>query len=137
MLNQTMSTSQLAAAGGVGVQTVRYYEREGLLADPNRTAAGHRQYDREHLRQLRFIRKAQGLGFQLDEIREILDLRVDANTRCGEVADAADRVIRRIDAKMATLSTMWTALRKLRQSCERAEPVDGCPILAALQDDEP
>lgn len=129
------STGELAEAAGVGVQTVRYYERRGLLPPPPRTDGGHRKYGPDDLRRLKFIRRAQDLGFQLDEIQELLDLRVVQGEPCDVVAEKADRVIGRIDARLSDLQSMRSTLVELRLACERAEPTEPCPILGSLEDE--
>ncbi|MDX1632862.1 MAG: MerR family transcriptional regulator [Thermoanaerobaculia bacterium] len=127
------STGQLAEKADVGVQTVRYYERRGLLPPPPRTEGGHRKYGPDDLRRLRFIRRAQDLGFQLDEIKELLDLRVVEGEPCERVGERADQVIDRIDERLEDLERMRRALVELRLACERAEPTDPCPILGSLE----
>ncbi|MFP3948702.1 MAG: MerR family transcriptional regulator [Longimicrobiales bacterium] len=130
---ERLSTGQLAEAADVGVQTVRYYERRGLLPPPPRTEGGHRQYGPDDLRRLEFIRRAQELGFQLDEIQELLGLRVVEGEPCEAVAEKADQVIARIDERLADLRSMRSALVKLRRACEMSEPTEPCPILGSLE----
>lgn len=130
---KSFTTGHLALAAEVGVETLRYYERRGLLREPPRTPAGHRRYDDEDLRRLRFIRRAQTLGFQLDEIRELLDVKVHVGEPGPHVADATDRVMSRIDEKLATLRSMRASLARLRKSCDGNHPPGHCPILKALE----
>jgi DNA-binding transcriptional MerR regulator len=80
-----LTIGQLAAVAAVNVQTLRYYERRGLLSAPRRTASGYRQYNPEHLRSVRFTKRAQVLGFSLGEIQELLELRVRDGSRCATV----------------------------------------------------
>ncbi len=81
----TFTTGQLGKAGGVNIQTIRYYERLKLLAPTNRKPSGYRVYDSDALRRLRFIKNAQTLGFTLRDITELLNLRVSATAHCGDV----------------------------------------------------
>ena len=129
---KTYTTSQLADAAEVGSQTLRYYERRGLLPEPPRTSGGHRIYGDEHLRILHFIQRAQGLGFHLQEIHELLNLRVVGDQQYASVARTASRVIDRIEEKVETLAAMREALEELRDACERSEPTEGFPVLDAL-----
>ena len=105
---RTYTTSQLAEAAAVGPQTLRYYERRGLLPEPPRTPGGHRVYGRKHLNRVLFIQRAQALGFDLEEIHELLQLQT-AGRSPGE-----DRVIARIDERMESLQEMRRSLVELR-----------------------
>jgi DNA-binding transcriptional MerR regulator len=123
---------QLAEEAGVNVETVRYYERRGLLRQP-RTPRGWRRYDDEALRTLRFIRRAQGLGFTLAEVEGLLALRTSSSPRvCARVRAAAEARVADIDARLRDLGALREALVTMMQCC----PVDGaseaCPILRAL-----
>lgn len=131
---ETLTTGELAEGAGVNVQTVRYYERRGLLPEPPRSSSGYRQYGSEHLDRLRFIRRAQEVGFQLSEIEELLSLRVEPDGTCGEVQERAEEAVERIDEQMAQLTRMRKALRSLLEACHRQEPTDECPMLKALED---
>jgi len=135
MEKRTLSTGELARAAGVGLETIRYYERRGLLREPARSAAGHRLYTPDDLRRVRFVRRAQALGFTLEEINELLALRVVQGEPCDGVSSAADRVIGRIDQKVEELKAMRAALMRLRSACDIAEPTGHCPILDALEED--
>lgn len=127
-----MSIGELAADAGVNVETVRFYERKGLIAQPSRPEAGYRKYDDQTSRRIRFIREAQELGFSLTEIRQLLTLRVDPTTSCADVKDAAKARIVSIDEKIATLKTMRKALVEITNSCSGSGPTTECPILDAL-----
>lgn len=135
MRKQTLSTGQLAEAADVGVQTVRYYERIGILPEPERSDGGYRQYEPNDVRRLRFIRSAQELGFTLDEIRELLALRVEEGQSCSDAAAKADRVIERIHRKVDELNGMRRALLKLRRACDTETPTGDCPILDAIEEE--
>jgi MerR family mercuric resistance operon transcriptional regulator len=121
--------SALAKAGGVGVETVRYYQRRGLLAEPAR-AGGVRRYDAQDARRLRFIRAAQEAGFTLAEIGELLAL--DAGEDRARARELARARITAIDVQMAKLTAARAALEGLAESCAAGEG-KGCPILGAFE----
>ncbi len=129
-----MTISQLAKAGGVGVETVRFYQRRGLLPVPLREGTGInggiRRYDAEQARRLRFIKAAQGAGFSLEEVKTLLDLDASAD-RAQARALARDRIAA-LDARIAELRTARKALSRLADAC--AEGTDGpCPIIASFE----
>lgn len=128
----SLTIGTLASAGGVGVETVRYYQRRGLLGTPER--AGHhggvRRYGEPDVRRLRFIRSAQAAGFTLDQIAELLAL--DATDDRARVRELARERIGALDAKIAELSVARDALGKLAQQCGQSG-AGPCPILAAFE----
>lgn len=130
----TFTTGELAERAGVGTQTVRYYERRGLLREPPRTDAGYRQYDDSDVDRLRFIRTAQRLGFKLEEIDELLGLRVETDGSCDEVEARARAVLDRIDGQISDLRAIRRALGELLEACRKAEATDPCPILSAIEE---
>ena len=123
----------MAKGAGVGVETVRFYEREGLLPEPPRRSSGYRQYSPEELRRLQFIRRTKELGFSLEEIRELLELRVDPRTSCGEIKHRAEAKMADMDRKLAELQRMKKALGRLASSCSGKGPTSACPILDAME----
>lgn len=126
---EVLTIGKFAAAGGVGVETVRYYQRRGLLAEPARDA-GVRRYDDGDVRRLRFIRAAQAAGFTLEEIGELLGLdAVDDRARARALAEAR---IAAIDAKLAELTTARAALARLARDCAHGD-AGPCPIIAAFE----
>jgi MerR family mercuric resistance operon transcriptional regulator len=127
-----LTIGQVARQAGIGVETVRFYEREGLLQEPSRRASGYRQYPEDVVARLRFIRRAKELGFSLKEIKELLALRVDPTTTCREVKEQAEAKITDIDGKIASLLRMKRALVKLTATCRGQGPTSECPILDAL-----
>lgn len=129
-----MTIGQLAKHAGVGVPTVRFYERKGLIPVPARRASGYRQYDREAERRIRFIRQAQELGFSLQEVSELLALRMDPVGSCADVRAKASQKISSIDAKLESLKRMRQTLVRLVDSCPGDAPLAQCPILEALDD---
>lgn len=133
--NQTMkplTTGQVARLSGVGIETVRFYERAGLLAKPARTASGYRQFDEDVIARLKFIQRAKELGFTLNEIKELLSLRVDPDTSCDDVRTRAEAKIANIEDKIGALQSMKKALVRLTQECGKKSGGPECPILDAL-----
>lgn len=131
-----LTIGQVARHAGVGVETVRFYEREGLLEEPARKDSGYRQYEGDVVARLRFIKRAKELGFSLKEIKELLALRVDPTTTCAEVRSKAQAKVADIEEKIGTLKRMKKALVKLTRSCSGRGPVSECPILDALEPEE-
>jgi Hg(II)-responsive transcriptional regulator len=131
-----LTIGRLARRAGVNVETVRYYERRGLLPEPPRTEAGYRQYGPQALRRIRFIKRAQALGFTLEEIGDLLELRVAPISNCDAVEHRAKRAIARIDSKVAELDRMRSALSRLVEACRDNRPTEECPLLDALEGDE-
>lgn len=129
----TLTIGQLAERAGVGVETVRFYERKGLLEEPDRRASGYRQYDELVVSRLRFIRRAKELGFTLGEISELLSLHLDPSTTCADVKSRAQDKLTDIDAKIRTLRKMKNALVKLMKECSGRGPTSQCPILDAIE----
>jgi MerR family transcriptional regulator, copper efflux regulator len=137
--NQVMeglTTAKLAKEGGVNVETIRYYERHGLLPRVPRTASGYRQFSESHAIRLRFIRHAQKLGFTLKEVKELLNLRVKPGSGCADVRRKAEGKITDVDSKIRHLQTIKKALLKLTATCAGQGPVTNCSILEALDGQE-
>lgn len=122
---------ELARRTGTKVETVRYYEREGLLPAPKRTAGNYRAYSHRHLNLLSFIRRARDLGFTLDQVRELLDLADDADRPCAAVDAIASTHVMEIDRKIADLNALREELVCLLDQCARGT-VANCSILDAL-----
>ncbi len=132
---QTMSLtiSRVASEAGVNVQTLRYYERRGILEEPARTPGGYRQYDPEAITRIRFIKRAQDLGFTLEEVQELLNLRVEHGEACSTVEGKARAKLTHVEQKLRELRRMRTVLKDLIGACERREPTADCPILQTLE----
>jgi len=137
-MNRTghISTSELAKRGGVNLETIRYYERVGLLPKPPRSAAGYRQFSAESVRRVRFIKRAQELGFSLKEIKELLALRIALGSTRADVRKRAESKIIDIEEKVQHLRAMKKALVRLTESCCGSGPASDCPILESLSLDE-
>ena len=132
-----LSIGQVARLAGVGVETVRFYEREGLLEEPPRRASGYRQYSEQVVKRLHFIKRAQRLGFSLKEIAELLRLRVDAQTSCDEVKQRTEAKIAEVERKLVELQRMRQALIQVASLCTGQGPASACPMLDALDQQEP
>ena len=129
----TLTTGETAEHAGVNLQTVRYYERRGLIEEPPRTAAGYRQYDTGDVARIRFIKRAQELGFTLEEVKELLALGAAPGTTKGDVKERAETKIADIEAKLRDLTQMKQALEELVEACSGQGPTSDCPILNAFK----
>jgi DNA-binding transcriptional MerR regulator len=123
-----MRIGQVAAQAAVNVQTLRYYERRGLIPAARRQASGYREYEATAIGRVRFIKHAQALGFSLDDIGELL-----ADTACAHVQARAEHAIARIDEKLAELARMRTVLVELTTQCRQQGGAGDCHILQALE----
>ena len=132
----TLLIGQVARKAGVGVETVRFYEREGLLEEPPRRTSGYRQYSEQVVTRLYFIKRAQKLGFSLKEISELLLLRVDAQTSCDEVKQRTEAKITKVEQKVVELQRMRQALLQVASLCTGRGPTGPCPMLEALNQQE-
>lgn len=124
-----MLIGELAAKAGVAVDTVRYYERNGLLMPPERRPSGYRTYASEDLQRLRFIRRSKALGFPLKEIRELLRLSVSADADRSEVHALARHRLADVEQRLRELEDMRAVLADLVDACSGHGPVAGCPII--------
>ena len=131
----TLTIGQVAAAAAVNIQTIRYYERRGLVATPRRAASGYRQYGEDAVTRLRFIKHAQELGFSLKEIQELLALRVRHGAACDLVERKTRQKIELVERKIRDLERIRETLHQLAAACAARRPTDDCPILEALEDD--
>ena len=130
-----MQIGQLAQAAGVAVDTVRYYEKQGLLPAPPRRGA-YRAYAREDVQRLRFIRRAKALGFTLEEIAGLLQLSAHRNDDMGAVRQAAQARLDEIDRRIAELERVRAGLRQVLEACHGHGALADCPILASLAAEE-
>ncbi len=132
-----LAIGQLAKSAGVSIDTVRYYERQDLLLPCERTASGYRRYSDDSVRRLRFIRKAQGLGFTLAEIRELLALAEDESVDCGAIRERAQIKINEIQPRIDDMLRIKKALEELAQYCPGSgKPLKDCTILEYFYRDE-
>ena len=128
-----MRIGELARSVGVGVETIRFYERKGLIHEPPRRSSGYRQYEAGAVRRLRFIRRAKELGFTLAEIKGLLDLRAGREIHCEDVRRELEAKVEDIETRIADLRHMKRALMNFSQTCESSDPKGECPILTALE----
>lgn len=131
-----LTRKQVAEAAGITIEAVRFYEKEALILEPPRTNAGYRQYPLDTVRRIRFIKRAQGLGFSLPEIKDILALRIDPQTTVADIRLKAQNKIQHIEEKIQSLQAMRKALQSITQLCHGNGPVSECPILEALEQGE-
>jgi MerR family copper efflux transcriptional regulator len=131
---EALGIGQLAKRGGVGIDTVRYYERNGLLTPHTRLASGYRRYGELELARLRFIRRAQALGFTLKEIKELLAL--SAQRDVGRVKHSAQAKLKDVQSRIAALERMRDGLATLIDACPGHGRAADCPILRTLNDEE-
>ena len=131
-----MKIGQVAKTAGVGIDAVRFYEREGLLAKPARRPSGYREYSPDVVVHLRFIRRAKELGFSLKEIRELIALETDPAATAGDVRVLAEERLADIEGKIRALQRMRRALRKATEKCPGGGPTSRCSILRTLSKEE-
>ena len=128
-----MRIGTIAKRAGIGVETVRFYERKALIARPPKPPnGGFRSYSAETVERIRFIRQAQSLGFSLKEIDELLSLRADPSTDCSDVRERARGKLREVKAKIARLNAIGSALEELIDACPGKGAARLCSILEAL-----
>jgi len=127
-----LKTAQLANEGGVNVETIRYYERHGLLPKPPRTASGYRVFSEDAISRLRFIKRSQELGFSLEEVKELLALRVRPGSGCADVRRKGEAKIADVDEKLNHLLEIKKALVRLTDNCSGRGPVSACTIIQIL-----
>jgi Hg(II)-responsive transcriptional regulator len=128
----TLSIGELAQKGHVNLETIRYYEREGLMLQPQRKSSGHRAYAPGDVRRLHFIKRAQALGFTLGEVKELLALKVEPHKPCITVVRQIEAKTIEVQAKIAHLRAIKRTLERMKASCEGRCMVSECPILESL-----
>lgn len=129
---EQLTVGKVARAAGIGVETLRFYEREGILDPPARTRAGYRIYDQRTIDRIRFVRHAQALGFTLREIRELIDLDSRPDASCDEVRHAATHKLQLVQSKIDDLQRMKSGLTSLLESCATGQPLRDCPVMKCL-----
>lgn len=130
--NKPLRIGTLAKRAGVNLETVRFYERRGLLPQPPRADSGYRMYPSEAVRRIQFIKRAQEIGFSLKEIEELLRLRSSPHGMSAQVRRRAEAKIEDIESKIRTLRSMKSTLQKLSNACPACGPASECPILESL-----
>lgn len=133
---KTLKIGQLAKRASVNIQTIRYYERIGLMKAPEKRESGHRLYSENEAARVKFIKQAQNLGFSLKEIKTLLNLRVKPQASCEQVREQAETKIAEIEMKIRELERIKQALGELVKACLNNPPAlsGECPILEALEE---
>lgn len=129
-----MKIGELSAASSTQIETIRYYEREGLLPAPARTSGNFRTYEAPHLERLQFIRFCRGLDMSLDEVRVLLRFKDDPAADCGDVNALLDEHIGHVSTRIKELRSLEKQLKTLRQRCGSEQSADQCGILAGLSE---
>ncbi len=133
---EQLTIGKLAKRSRVNLETIRYYERQGLLPKPPRLQSGYRAFPVESVGQIRFIKQAQELGFSLKEIKELLALQINPHSTGADVLKRTKAKIADIEAKLKTLNAMKKALMRLTDSCNGNGSVSECPILESLNSEK-
>lgn len=129
---EKMTISRLASAASVNVETVRFYQRSGLIDEPARPLSGYRTYGSDDVRRIRFIKRAQLLGFTLDEISNLI--RLEGARGCASTRDLAAKKLAMVESKLNDLLAMKTALASMVARCDAKDSAAGCPIIESLID---
>ncbi len=128
-----MNIGELAKRVGVNVQTIRYYEKVGLIPFPHRWAdSNYRDFNEDYVKMIRFIKSAKELGFTLREIKELLELKIEPDSACDEVKNLVEEKLSLVEEKLITMRKIRKTLRQLARQCEEREPSSACPILQTL-----
>ena len=130
-----VTIGRLANLAGINVETIRFYERRGLVTQPAKPTRGYRQYPEEAIRRLTFIKRSKSLGFTLGEISELLSMSEGAKATCGNIEERAKKKIAEIKDKITRLESMKRALEILSAPCEGEELARSCPLIEALNAD--
>lgn len=133
---QNMRIGELAELSGLSIDTIRFYEKQGLIPAPRRTESNYRVYGPDTLRRLVFIRKARDLGFTLSEVAQLLALSEDHSAGAGDVRERARDKLRDLDRRLTEMQAMRHSLSKLVEACSGEGPGQTCPILAALTESD-
>ena len=129
---EKFTIGKLAKKANVNLETIRYYERRGLLPEPPRNKSGHREYSLEEVKRTEFIKRCQALGFTLKEISELLSLKVIPGTTCGDVKAHVETKIADVEKRIVDLEKIRKALLRMSSKCIGKGPVGLCPILEEL-----
>ena len=130
---EIFTIGQLAKKANVNSETIRFYERKGLLPEPPRNKSGHRQYSVKDLRRTEFIKRTQSLGFSLQEISDLLSLRVESGKTCADVKQRVKAKLIDVEEKIKTLKRMREVLQRLEADCPGKGSLNDCPILETLE----
>ena len=131
-LEGTLTIGEVARLAGVNVQTLRYYERRGILESPERSRSGYRQYPVETVELIRTIKRAQKLGFALDEIERLLQIREGGNGACARARDVAAHKLALLNERIEELAVVRNTLEALIRDCQPRRPAEDCGVLTAI-----
>lgn len=131
-----LTSRQVAERAGIGVEALRFYQRKGLVPEPPRSRNGYRRFPPETVRRIRFIRRAQEIGFSLRETGELLTLRVDPDVDCADVRRRALAKLGEVEDKIRDLERVRATLSELAEACARRRASSDCPILEALEPED-
>lgn len=129
----TFKIGEVASRADVNKETVRYYEKRGLIPKPDRRRSGYRIFTHRHIEQIRFIKRAQELGFTLSEIKELLELRLDGDSSCEQVREKAELKLGEVKQKIKDLKNIKEVLGELIEACKADKTTEECVILNALE----
>jgi len=135
-IDQGLTIGQVARRSGFGIETIRFYERNGLIELPPRRPSGYRQYSESVIFRSQFIKRSKELGFSLKEIRELLSLRVSPTTTCSNIRERTQAKIADVESKIQSLERIKEVLMSLTTACGGAGPLSECPILESLEREE-
>ena len=127
-----MTVGKVARASGVGVETIRFYEKRGLIVQPERRPSGYRMYNEETIARVRFIKNAQALGFTLNEVAELIRLEQDSRAQCSDLQVRADAKVTLIDQQIAELQKMRAELTQLSSGCSSDQLLSECRLMNCL-----
>ena len=130
-----MRIGQIAKETGLNVQSIRFYEREGLLPSVDRSTSGYRIYQKDSIKRIQFIKHAQDVGFSLKEISELLSLKVNPDGSCNMVQQIAAEKLKQLDERLESIRRMKLTLSSMMDMCDEGLPARACPILEALDND--
>ena len=126
---KAMKIGEIAKRSGIGIETIRYYEREGLLQEPERRPSGYRLYDESTVERLEYIGRAKALGFTLGEIRELLELSFAAHADCDHIRERAAAKLGEIESKIRSLQKMRRSLARILAQCKAEDSPEDCPLV--------
>jgi Hg(II)-responsive transcriptional regulator len=129
---EKISIGKLAKQANVNIETIRYYERRGLIAEPPRNKSGHRQYSEDAVKRTDFIKRCQSLGFSLKEIEEVLNLRMLQGSTCADMKLRVTEKLNDVDKKIKELTNIRDALSRLKKKSTGRGPIGKCPIIEEL-----
>lgn len=127
-----LKISQVGKEAGVNIETIRYYERLGLLSEPARTESGYRVFPPEVVQRIRFIKRSQDLGFTLTEIHKLLTMNESESFGCREIRQFTTKKVKEVELKIRDLQNIKSVLEDLSSKCSDERPINGCPIIERL-----